>query len=351
MKRDHITTSKEIQQQTGVTFHVATRFFPARVRHPTYVLYAFFRLADEIVDDVDPDPPATQQAELTRLREAALGERDADDPVLTAVEELRRRHEIPDKEIEEFVWAMEQDIDWRRATHDEQSGACDADSVTCEFENDEDLWAYLRGSAVAVAYMMLAVMDPDDPETARSHARALGEAFQLTNFIRDVREDAQDYGRIYLPRSTLDQYEVSVAELAAGQCTEGVRKAIETELRRTERRYREGVAGIDQLPKDCQFPVLLATVYYADYHRLIRQRNYDVLSSRPTLSRSRYLILAARTWYQWRRTGDPEQVFYRVSAIKRQEINDPETAAATVSNRIRSAGRAVQQTVFHMWGR
>ncbi|MFC6726409.1 squalene/phytoene synthase family protein, partial [Halobium palmae] len=66
--------SKSIQQRTGKTFHLATRFLPKRVRHPTYVLYAFFRLADEVVDDPDGDlTPAQQRARLRAFRERALG--------------------------------------------------------------------------------------------------------------------------------------------------------------------------------------------------------------------------------------------------------------------------------------
>ena len=107
---DQIASSKAIQRRTGRTFHLATRFLPARVRRATYVLYAFFRIADEVVDDPDPDPPAVQRAELARIREAALGRRETDDPVLDAFSEIRRRHGIPDREVEEFLRAMERDV-------------------------------------------------------------------------------------------------------------------------------------------------------------------------------------------------------------------------------------------------
>lgn len=76
--------SKTIQQRTGSTFHFATRLLPERVRHPTYVLYAFFRVADEVVDGADDLPPAEQRERLERLRAEALGRRETDDPVLAA---------------------------------------------------------------------------------------------------------------------------------------------------------------------------------------------------------------------------------------------------------------------------
>ena len=87
------------------------------------------------------------------------------------------------------------------------------------------------------------------------------------------------------------------------------------ELDRTERRYREGVAGIRYLPEDCQFGVLLAAVFYAEHHRLIRSRDYDVLTETPELGRLRRGYLLVRTWIHWRRHGDPEATFYAVSTV------------------------------------
>ena len=87
---DQIARSKSIQQQTGKTFHLATRLLPERVREATYVLYAFFRVADEVVDHADGVPAETQRQELESIRAAALGEREADDPVLAARSEERR---------------------------------------------------------------------------------------------------------------------------------------------------------------------------------------------------------------------------------------------------------------------
>lgn len=294
---EQLAKSKAIQQHAGRTFHVATRFLPERVRHPTYVLYAFFRVADDIVDDSDPGPREKRRAELERLREAALGKRSTDDPVLAAFDKMRRQHDIPDREIEVFVDAMAADVD--------------PDS----YDTYEDLEGYLRGSAVAVAYMMLDVMSPDRKGAAKPHAKALGEAFQLTNFLRDIREDIAEYSRIYIPRETRSQCGVSRDEIADLRPSEEFSDAVRTELQRTEKRYREGVKGISLLPKDCQFPVLLSAVLYAEHHRLIRERDFDVLSAPPSLETRDYFKLVAQTWWHWRREPDPEAVFYTVSPI------------------------------------
>jgi phytoene synthase len=191
------------------------------------------------------------------------------------------------------------------------------DIATARYETHADLDEYMRGSAVAVGNMMMAVMDMDEEtrERARPHAAALAEAFQLSNFLRDVREDIHDYGRVYLPQETLDQYGVTESDLEAGRVTDGFVAAMEAELRRTERRYREGVAGIRYLPERAQFGVLLAAVLYAEHHRLIRARDYDVLTETPELGRLRRGWLLARTWVHWKRSDDPEATFYAVSAV------------------------------------
>lgn len=295
---DQIETSKAIQRRTGKTFHVATRLLPAEIRHATYVLYAFFRVADEVVDDPDPGSPAQQRRELDRIRRAALGESEADDPVLVAFRDVKRQYGIPDREVEEFLDAMTADVD------------------TDAYRTYEELQGYLRGSAVAVGYMMMHVIDPDDFQRARPHAKALGEAFQLTNFLRDVREDVLEYDRVYLPEETLQDHGVTREQVLDLEYTEAFGGAVRAELGRTERLYREGVAGIEYLPEASQFAVLLSAVLYADHHRLIREQNYDVISATPSLGRVRRLSLAARTWIHWKLERDPVTVFYRVSALE-----------------------------------
>jgi len=296
---DRVARSKAIQRNTGRTFHLATRVLPERVRHATYVLYGFFRVADEVVDDVDPAgaDPAAQRATLERFRDAALGRREAENEVIAAFDEVREREGIADEDVDAFVDAMLADVD------------------TDRYETYEELEAYMDGSAAAVGRMMTAVMDPEDEAAALPHATALGEAFQMTNFIRDVREDVVERDRIYLPVETLEDHGASAAQVLDLEFSESFADAVRHEMRRTERLYQEGVAGIETLPEDCQFAVTLAAVLYADHHRLVRELDYDVLSTTPALSRRRKLSLLARTALNWSVLRDPEAVFYRVSAV------------------------------------
>ncbi|OYR44858.1 phytoene/squalene synthase family protein [Halorubrum sp. Hd13] len=296
VEHTQVARSKRIQRRTGKTFHVATRLLPKRIRHATYVLYGFFRIADEVVDAEDTGPPAEQRAELDRLRRAALGEEPTDDPVLEAFAEVKAEHGIADEDVRSFVDAMESDID------------------TDRYETYEELEAYMDGSAAAVGRMMTAIMDLDEETEAAAlpHATKLGEAFQMTNFIRDVREDVVERGRVYLPLETLRRHDVSEEQILELEFDADVAAAVREELARTERLYEEGVAGIKYLPEDCQLAVLLAAVLYADHHRLIRDLGYDTVSTTPELSFARKISLLVRTRWKWQWNKDPEAVFYEM---------------------------------------
>lgn len=330
---DHIARSRAIQRRTGKTFHVATRLLPAEVRQATYVLYAFFRVADEVVDDPNPAPPGERRQELDRMRRAALGEIQTDHPVLSAFQEVRESYGIPDQEVERFIASMETDVG--------------ADT----YRTYDELTDYLRGSAVAVGNMMLHVLDPEEFERARPHARALGQAFQLTNVLRDVREDVTEFDRIYLPEESLERHGLTPAAIRDLEFSEAFADVVRDELRRTEALYREGVAGIQYLPDNGQFAVLLSAVLYADHHRLIRNRHCDVLTRTPRLPRRRRISLATQTWVHWQRDPDPTSVFYRVTDLSRDPVRSqavsirPEADSSEDRSPLRARSRRHHQNV------
>jgi len=294
---EQVSRGRAIHRRTGTTFYYATRLLPARVRDDVYVLYGFVRLADEVVDGDGEATPAAQRDRLDAMRAAALGERPADEPVVAAFADLREAAGIPARDVDAFVDAMLADVD------------------TDRYPTYDDLAGYVRGSAAAVGHMLTAVFGTENGEAARPHAAALGEALQLTNFLRDVREDYRDLGRIYLPETTLDEYGVTEADFEQETAPEGLRAAVRRELHRAEARYREGVAGIEYLPADTQFPVLLAATLYAEHHRLLRRADFDVLAADCSLSTPRKLAVVARTAWHWRRLRDPVAAFERASAI------------------------------------
>ncbi|MFW5938074.1 MAG: phytoene/squalene synthase family protein [Halanaeroarchaeum sp.] len=324
--QQQIDASKAIQRRTGATFHVATRVLPDRARYPTYVLYAFFRTADEVVDDPGDASAADQRERLEAIRAAVKGDRETDDPVLEATNRLRASHGIDPDEIDVFVDSMLSDV------------------TVSRYETYEELETYLRGSSVAVAEMLVDVMAPDLPASARPHAKALAEAFQLTNFIRDVSEDVDDYDRIYLPLETLEEYDVTEQDIREKRFSPGVAAAVLHELERAEERYRRGVQGIEYLPEDVQFAVLLSAVLYAEHHRLIRRCGYDVLSNRPELSWVDRLRAVARTAFHWRLTRDPVVTFDRASAVP--TVDGPEDEARSTKSAFEPFRKTIAEGIF-----
>ncbi|MFC6733399.1 MULTISPECIES: phytoene/squalene synthase family protein [unclassified Haladaptatus] len=304
--RESLAKSKAIHRRTGKTFYYATKLLPKRIRHATYVLYAFFRIADEVVDSANDLSPAAQRERLETLRDEALGRKPTEEPVLLAFRDLCDEYDIPDEEVVAFVDAMLADIEKDR------------------YETYEELEGYMRGSAAAVGRMMTCVMQPDEPERALPHATKLGEAFQLTNFLRDVGEDVVDRDRIYLPLSTLESFGVTEQQIEELEFTDGLEKAMSFELNRAEELYREGVAGIRYLPEDSQFAILLSAILYADHHRLIRAQGMDTLSKTPSISAARKLRLIAETRWAWLWNSDPEAVFEKVSVAGTTTSRPPE---------------------------
>ncbi|MFP4632945.1 MAG: phytoene/squalene synthase family protein [Halobacteriales archaeon] len=293
-----IDRSREIQRRTGRTFYLATRFLPRQKREPTHVLYAFFRVADEIVDG-DELSPAEQRNQLEEIRRQLFGQTEGR-PEVAAFDDMRRRHDLKDEDVRSFLDSMEMDVSRQR------------------YETYEQLEKYMDGSAAAVGRMMTAVMRPEDHEKAVEHASALGEAFQMTNFLRDVREDAEELGRVYIPSETLETHGADVEDVLELEDSPAVRRSVADEIERAEELYREGVKGLNLLPEGCRFPVLLAAVLYSDYHRQIQKLEHAVVRERPELSSARKAYLCIRTWFEWRRTGrDAEDAFYRASCVSR----------------------------------
>lgn len=86
-------------------------------------------------------------------------------------------------------------------------------------------------------------------------------------------------------------------------------------MQRTERIYEDGVKGIQYLPKNSQFPIFLSSVFYSDYHRMIREKNYDVLNNQHDISTQRKIKLMVRSYWVWKKTQNPFKAFKSVSTI------------------------------------
>lgn len=263
----------EVTREHGTTYYWGARLLPERDRRHVFAVYTLARLADDIVDTAGPDPGPETAAALdafeARFHEA-LATGGGDDPVLAAVAATVQERGIPHECFDRFFTAMRTDLTRRT------------------YGTWQDLLGYMDGSAAVIGEMMLPVLHPTTDAVAP--ARALGLAFQLTNFLRDVGEDL-DRGRVYLPQEDLVRFG---ADPHARVVTPQWRALMAFEVARNRRLYREADAGLAQLPPASRRCVATARVLYARILDRIEAADYDVFSARARVPTPAKAALAAR---------------------------------------------------------
>ncbi|WP_232662219.1 phytoene/squalene synthase family protein [Pseudonocardia sp. TRM90224] len=263
-------TCRELNARHGRTYFLATRMLPPATRPAVHALYGFARFADEIVDDLADSRPTVEKAErlaaLARQLEAALAGGSAAHPVLAAVSDTADRYDIDHKHFTDFMTSMQMD------------------TRIGEYATFDDLGVYMHGSAAAIGLQMLPVLGTTGPlADAEAPAAALGVAFQLTNFLRDVGEDL-DRGRLYLPTEELAAFGVDRELLLdcrkARRTDQRVRRALTHLVAHTRAVYRRAEPGIALLAPTSRSCVRCAYTLYKGILDEIEAAGYDVLSRR-----------------------------------------------------------------------
>jgi phytoene synthase len=167
------------------------------------------------------------------------------------------------------------------------------DLHTDGYRSYQDLLAYMEGSAAVIGTMMAPILESADPPAAAEHARQLGLAFQLTNFIRDVAEDLER-GRVYLPAEDLERFGVGRADLAATQASPAVAELLAFEVERARAHYRAAEPGIELLAPSSRPCVRVAFDLYGGILDEVERAGYQVLASRVAVPRHRRLGVAGR---------------------------------------------------------
>lgn len=281
----------DIHKKYGITFFLGTKLFPQELREATHILYAFVRIPDEYVDTDFSDNPLEARIHLDRWQDAwyaclagksySEGLTETEIAVLRATKYVFDIYQIPVQHSQEFLDVMRADI------------------TTHRYKTYTDLEAYMYGSASVVGIMMTYIMCAQDARfktdmTYRTqildYAKTLGDAFQMTNFIRDIGEDYRDRGRIYIPQEDMKTYKVTEDMLAQGIVTDEIKALVAFELARTEALYRKADIGIFMLPAFAGKGIYIARVLYGAVHNQIVKRGYDTLHVRVRLS------MVHKTW-------------------------------------------------------
>ena len=266
-----------IAAEHGKSYHLATRLLTPERRPAVHALYAAARTADDLVDHPGADP-AGDLAEWSRAVLAELSAGWSDDPVRLALVHTYRRYDIPVEHLVDFLAAMTSDLD--------VTGYADMDAL------DRYMW----GSASVIGLQVLPVLGTArgvPREEAAPHAIALGEAFQLTNFLRDVAEDV-DRGRVYLPADLMAAHGVTREQLAEKRYDDHFRELMREMVAIVRRRYDDAAPGTPLLAPESRDCVRAATDLYGGILTEIERADYRVLDRRVRVSKPRRLAVFAR---------------------------------------------------------
>lgn len=269
---------RALHRRHGRTYYLATMLLPGWKRRHVHALYGFSRYADDAVDG--GGPVAAREAALrgfTARFEAGLAGGPVTDPILPAVLHTIRVFDLDVTDFRTFLASMAMDL-----------------TVT-DYPSWADVCGYMAGSAAAIGSMMLPILGTERVPVAeaREAARGLGVAFQLTNFIRDVREDV-DRGRVYLPGEDLARFGVTRPMLAAPTANEPVRALIAFEVARAHELYEAAMPGIELLSRSARPGIRAAAVLYRGILDEVARADFDVLSRRARVPRRHRAAVAAR---------------------------------------------------------
>jgi phytoene synthase len=274
-----------ILRRSGSSFAMPISLLPAAKRRGTTALYAFCRVADDLVDDaVDSAAAAEALAAFAARTGDALAGLSVDDPVLRAVADTVRRYAVPGQCLHDILAGVRMDLDRSR------------------YETPAELELYCSRVASAVGIAAIHVWGFTDP-AALDAAHDCGVAFQLTNILRDVPEDLAR-GRIYLPRADLVACGCSEDDLLAGRIGPGFARLAGLETDRAAARFRAAAALDGMLSTDGRAVFRAMFGVYRSLLAAVRRAGTTIFTTRVRSSKPRLLASAAATialGTRWRR--------------------------------------------------
>lgn len=265
-----LNCSKTITNSYSTSFSLGIRMIAKDYRWAIYGIYGFVRLADEIVDSFDRDDKAELLMKFKADTYEAIDKGISLNPILQTFQKAANKYGIGKDLIEPFFVSMEADL--YKKDH--------------SFETYSE---YIYGSAEVVGLMCLKVFcDGDNSvcESLKHPARALGAAFQKVNFLRDIKSDVEDRGRIYFPKLDLSKFD------------EDIKQEIIDDVRKD---FREAYAGIKQLPASCRFGVYTSYKYYLRLLEKIERVNArEIMKKRIRVANAEKMALLADSFFRFK---------------------------------------------------
>jgi phytoene synthase len=266
-----------ITRSRAKNFYYGFLVLPKRKRRALCAVYAFMRRCDDIADDPSLAVRDRRQKLDIWLDEfhAAQAGHPTDDPILLALTDAQRKYAIPAGLLDALAFGTAMDVD-------ENTEQPTPSGLQVQYRSFEDLERYCYNVASVVGLVCIRIFGYNKAE-AEPLAERCGLAFQLTNIIRDVKEDAA-LGRVYLPGKDLAEFGISATEIATTIDPARIRPLLELEAQRAFENYKAAEELIPLVDEDSQ-PALwvLVTIYRSLLEKIVRL-NYDVVTRRVSLS-------------------------------------------------------------------
>jgi phytoene synthase len=261
---------------SGSSFYYSFLFLPPERRRAITALYAFCREVDDVVDETNELQVAAAKLAWWRAEIDGLYARKPQHPVTKALAPFIEKYSLPKEQLGEIIDGMEMDLTQTR------------------YLDWPGLERYCYRVAGVVGLLAARIFGCSDPRTLE-YARDLGIAFQLTNIIRDVGEDARK-NRIYLPMDELKRFEVPAADILNGRQTPQFTALMQFQDQRARGYYERAFAALPASDRRAQRPGLIMAAIYKTLLDEIRRDGFHVLTQRISLTPLRKFWIAWRTW-------------------------------------------------------
>jgi phytoene synthase len=269
--------NKEMAKREAGNFYWGFISLGYHERMAIYALYNFARQVDDEADAIGLDNlPARLQVHRERIHRAARGD-FGEDPILRVLSEAMDRYAIPERELEMLVDGVEMDF-----THS-------------SYRTYADLKAYCNLVASVVGRMCVRIFGFSDP-IALERADDLGMALQLTNILRDVREDAVDMKRIYLPLEDLERFDIPIQALSTGEIVPGWNDFVQQHVDLAREYFATGYEVLKYIPRRPSACVGTMAGIYEELLKKIEREPTLPLRERAALSKTEKLRVVVKSW-------------------------------------------------------
>lgn len=264
--------------KSGSSFYYSFMFLPAERRQAITALYAFCREVDDVVDECHDLSLAQTKLEWWRQEVGRIYGGLPTHPVGHALKDVLKGVRLPQEQLLEIIDGMAMDLSQTR------------------YLDFKGLQLYCYRVASVVGLLAAEIFGYQDRQTLK-YAHDLGLAFQLTNIIRDVGEDARR-GRIYLPIEDLQRFKVPAKDLLEARYSDAFRELMAFQAERAEKFYDQAFAQLPAIDRKAQRPGLVMAAIYRTLLREIARDGFLVLDRRTSLTPLRKVWLAGTTWFR-----------------------------------------------------